>query len=111
MYAAMGCPQFHTSTSKILKSLSGKVYLYEGRPWPEEHKYRRLDIDNASLAQNVWDVPGGRDVCEALGWRFAHEQGPEPDLGGALNAVLNAVSGEGGSTQPLRRHIIYLPDE
>ena len=29
-----------------------------------------IRLDNSSFHTKVWDVQGGREVCEALGWRL-----------------------------------------
>ena len=38
---------------------------------PTEPRYRKIRLDNTSFRRKVWEVEGGREVCEALGWRFA----------------------------------------
>ena len=43
---------------------------------PTEAKYRKIRLDNSSFRRKVWDVEGGREVCEALGWR--HVPGDQP---------------------------------
>lgn len=37
---------------------------------PTEPRYRKIRLDNSSFRRKVWDVEGGREVCEALGWRI-----------------------------------------
>ena len=37
---------------------------------PAEPRYRKIRLDNSNFRRKVWDVQGGREVCEALGWRL-----------------------------------------
>jgi len=51
------------------------VNVYEH---PDDERYRHIRLSNDRFHRRVWDVPGGRDACDRLGWVETVQHDGEP---------------------------------
>ena len=66
-----GLRRVEESAANPVKSLKTiRVMCDNVAKHPTEPRYRKIRLGNSSFRQKVWGVPGGREVCEALGWRL-----------------------------------------
>ena len=48
---------------RVVASMCANVAAHPG-----DARFRKIRLDNTSFRRRVWEVRGGREVCEALGW-------------------------------------------
>lgn len=64
---------------RVVASMSANVAAHPG-----DAHFRKIRLDNTSFRRRVWEVRGGREVCEALGWHHV----PCDDAGHGAVVVL-----------------------